>query len=81
MPKILIWFSKPGASHENPRFHRVIKFFSIPRPLAAGWLIFNDWGTSRPFLFPPMAVKSKPPAVRVVVDSVTSSRQQEARSQ
>ncbi|MDH3884581.1 MAG: hypothetical protein OET63_10220 [Desulfobacterales bacterium] len=36
------------------RFHRVI---------------FNDWGTSRPWLFPPMAVKSKPPAVRVVVDS------------
>jgi hypothetical protein len=29
----------------------------------------NDWGTSRPCLFPPMAVKSKPPAVRVVVDS------------
>jgi len=29
----------------------------------------NDWGTSRPWLFPPMAVKSKPPAVRVVVDS------------
>jgi hypothetical protein len=21
----------------------------------------NDWGTSRPCLFPPMAVKSKPP--------------------
>ncbi|MDH3885992.1 MAG: hypothetical protein OET63_17360 [Desulfobacterales bacterium] len=29
----------------------------------------NDWGTSRPCLFPPMAAKSKPPAVRVVVDS------------
>jgi hypothetical protein len=29
----------------------------------------NDWGTSRPCLLPPMAVKSKPPAVRVVVDS------------
>jgi uroporphyrinogen decarboxylase len=36
------------------RFHRVV---------------FNDWGTSRPCIFPPMAVKSKPPAVRVVVDS------------
>jgi hypothetical protein len=32
-------------------------------------VVFNDWGTSRPCLFPPMAVKSKPPAVRVVVDS------------
>ena len=29
-----------------------------------------DRGTSRPGLFPPMAVKSKPPAVGVVVDSV-----------
>jgi hypothetical protein len=29
----------------------------------------NDRGTSRPCLFPPMAVKSKPPAVRMVVDS------------
>ena len=29
----------------------------------------NDWGTTRPCLFPPMAVKSKPPAARVVVDS------------
>ncbi len=29
----------------------------------------NDWGTSRPCLFPPMAVKSKPPAVQVVVDA------------
>ena len=29
----------------------------------------NDRGTSRPYLFPPMAVKSKPPAMRVVVDS------------
>jgi hypothetical protein len=29
----------------------------------------NDWGTSRPCLFPPTAVKSKPPAMRVVVDS------------
>ncbi|MGD9182563.1 MAG: hypothetical protein PVG15_13870 [Desulfobacterales bacterium] len=29
----------------------------------------NDWGTSRPCLLPPMAVKSKPPALRVVVDS------------
>jgi len=28
----------------------------------------NDWGTSRPCLFPLLAVKSKPPAVRVVVD-------------
>jgi hypothetical protein len=38
------------------RFHRVV---------------FNEWGTSRPCLFPPMAAKSKPPAVRVVVDSGT----------
>jgi len=30
----------------------------------------NDWGTSRPCLLPPMEVKSKPPAVRVVVDSI-----------
>jgi hypothetical protein len=30
----------------------------------------NDWGTSRPCLFPPLAVKSNPPAVRVVVDSI-----------
>jgi hypothetical protein len=29
----------------------------------------NDWGTSYPCLFPPMAVKSKPPALRVVVDT------------
>ena len=29
----------------------------------------NDWGTSRPCLFPPLAVKSKPPTLRVVVDS------------
>jgi hypothetical protein len=29
----------------------------------------NDWGTLRPCLLPPMAVKSKPPALRVVVDS------------
>ena len=29
----------------------------------------NDWGTSRPCLLPPVAVKSKPPALRVVVDS------------
>jgi hypothetical protein len=29
-----------------------------------------DRGTSRPGLFAPMAVKSKPPPVRVVVDSV-----------
>ena len=29
----------------------------------------NDWGASRPCLLPPMAAKSKPPAVRVVVDS------------
>ncbi|MGD9228565.1 MAG: hypothetical protein PVF26_18815 [Desulfobacterales bacterium] len=29
----------------------------------------NDWGASRLCLFPPVAVKSKPPAVRVVVDS------------
>jgi hypothetical protein len=42
-------------AHENPRFHRVV---------------FNDWGTSRPCLLPPMAVKLKPPAVRVVVDSI-----------
>jgi len=32
----------------------------------------NDWGTSRPCLLPPMAVKTKPPAVRVVVDSETA---------
>jgi hypothetical protein len=38
---------------ERTRFHRVV---------------FNEWGTSRPCLFPPMAAKSKPPAVRVVVD-------------
>jgi hypothetical protein len=29
----------------------------------------NDWGTSCPCLLPPMAVKSKPPVLRVVVDS------------
>jgi hypothetical protein len=28
----------------------------------------NDWGTSRPGLLPPMAIKSKPPAARVVVE-------------
>ncbi len=28
----------------------------------------NDWGTSRPCILPPVAVKSKPPAVRVVVE-------------
>jgi hypothetical protein len=50
----IIGFSKPGASHENPRFHRVVS---------------NDWGTSRPCLLPPLAVKSKPPALWVVVDS------------
>ena len=50
----LIGFSKPGAWHENPRFHRVV---------------FNDWGTSRPWFFPPMADESKPPAPRVVGDS------------
>jgi len=33
-------------------------------------VIFNDWGISRPCLSPPMAVKSKPPAARVVVDSM-----------
>jgi hypothetical protein len=31
-------------------------------------VVFNDWGTSRP-AFTAMAVKSKPPAMRVVVDS------------
>ena len=31
-------------------------------------VFFNDWGTSRPCLLPPVAVKSKPPAVRVFVD-------------
>ena len=30
----------------------------------------NDWGTSRPCLFPSLAVKSKPPALRVVVDPI-----------
>jgi hypothetical protein len=29
----------------------------------------NDWGPSRPCILPPVAVKSKPPAMRVVVDS------------
>ena len=29
----------------------------------------NEWGTSRPCLLPPTAAKSKPPALRVVVDS------------
>jgi len=38
----------------STRFHRVV---------------FNDWGTSCPCLLPPMAAKSKPPALRVVVDS------------
>ena len=33
------------------------------------FLTRNDWGASRPCLFPPLAVKSEPPAVRVVVDS------------
>jgi hypothetical protein len=37
----VIGFSKPGASHENPRFHRVT---------------CNDWGTSRPCLSQPMIV-------------------------
>jgi L-ascorbate metabolism protein UlaG (beta-lactamase superfamily) len=32
-------------------------------------LFSTIWGTSRPCLLPPMAVKSKPPALRVVVDS------------
>ena len=32
-------------------------------------LFFNDWGTSGPRILPPIAVKSKPPALRVVVDS------------
>jgi hypothetical protein len=32
----------------------------------------NDWGTSRLCLFTPMAEKSKPPALRVVVDSVSA---------
>ena len=33
-------------------------------------IVFNDWGASRPCLLPLMAVKSKPPALRVVVDPV-----------
>ncbi len=41
----------------------------------------NDWGTSRPCLFPPMAVKSKPPAVRVVVDSNIENLVPGARSE
>jgi hypothetical protein len=49
----LIGFSKPGALREKPRFHR---------------LVFNDCGISRPCLFPPLAVKSKRPVARVVVD-------------
>ena len=32
--------------------------------------VFNDRGTSRPCLLPPMAIKSKPPAVLVIVDSI-----------
>jgi hypothetical protein len=32
-------------------------------------LFSTIWGTSRPCLLPPMAVKSKPSALRVVVDS------------
>jgi len=34
----------------------------------------NVWGTSRPCLFQLMAVKSKPPALRVVVDSNSLAR-------
>ncbi|MBW2486996.1 MAG: hypothetical protein JRE72_06225 [Deltaproteobacteria bacterium] len=30
----------------------------------------NDWGTARPSLLPRMAVKSKPPAERAVLDSL-----------
>jgi hypothetical protein len=29
----------------------------------------NDWGALRPFIFPLIAVNSKPPAVRMVVDA------------
>jgi len=32
-------------------------------------VVFNDRGTARPCLLPPAAVKSKPPAVRVVANS------------
>jgi hypothetical protein len=56
----LIGFFKADVWHENPRFHRVV---------------FNDGATARPCLLPPLAVKSKPPAVRVVVDSEVKSRQ------
>jgi Xaa-Pro aminopeptidase len=48
-------------------------------------VVFNEWGTSRPCLLPPAAVKSKPPALRVVVDPdkedrmVLSSRERSRR--
>ena len=44
-------------SYEKAKFRRL------------GYPTRNDWGTSRPCLLPFMAVKSKPPALRVVVDS------------
>jgi len=47
------------------RFHRVV---------------FNDWGTSCPCLLPPLAVKSKPPAMRVVVDSARLKNRAHPRS-
>jgi len=55
--------------------------FSIRRTKAMGDWVFqtecfapgsthNERGTARPCLLPPLAVKSKPPAVRVVVDPI-----------
>ena len=64
----MIGFSKPGGcfrpTDENPNHpaHRAI--WSLTRTRFHR-VVFNDWGTSRP----PMAVKSKPPAWRVVDDS------------
>jgi len=56
---------------ENPNHpaHRAV--WSLTR-IRFHRVVFNDWGTSRLCLLPPLAGKSKPPAVRVVVDSKTA---------
>jgi hypothetical protein len=51
----LLGFPNPATAGLRTRFHRVV---------------LSDRGTACPCLLPAMAVKFKPPAVRVVVDSV-----------
>jgi len=56
-------FFRPADGNPSHPAHRAVWSLSAPGSTR------NDWSASRPCLLPPMAVKSKPPAVRMVVDS------------